>query len=151
MSNKILLFPSSFVVQQNPPTKKTYQADIRRLHQIRGANCLNHLEELQTLKAYPSSHNHGNGVRGVSPIWVFFHLVGDFPLNHEDMGERVFLPGTSFFLHQNWSLAATGLGGASMISSSVSASQWWVLLTWVVPLPSNSHHQDYDIFSRGSL
>ncbi len=24
-------------------------------------------------------------------------------------------------------------------------------ITWVVPLPSNSHHQDYYIFSRKSL
>ena len=25
------------------------------------------------------------------------------------------------------------------------------VITWVVPLPSNSHHQDYYIFSRGFL
>ena len=27
----------------------------------------------------------------------------------------------------------------------------WSIISWVVPLPSNSHHQDYYTFSRGSL
>ena len=40
----------------------------------------------------------------------------------------------------------TGILGVEVSSSKLYS---WVI-SWVVPLPSNSHHQDYCIFSRGS-
>ncbi len=52
-----------------------------------------------------------------------------------------------------WPFKATASRSADRggVEGEDGLKQWLAAIFWVVPLPSKSHHQDYYIFSRGSL